>query len=55
LSAAAWIDKASISCLTAYVAYDAYSQGRTAIAIVAAVFFVAGIIIELTGGREPTR
>ncbi len=33
-----WIDKASISAITMYVAYDAYDKGRTAIALVAAAF-----------------
>jgi hypothetical protein len=55
VSAAAWIDKASISCLTAYVAYDAFAQGRTGVAMIAAAFFVAGIVIELTASRGSER
>lgn len=49
MSAAAWIDKASISLVTLYVAYDAYSEGRTSIALIAGAFFVAGIVVELMG------
>lgn len=49
MSAGAWIDKASISLLTLYVAYDAYSQGRTAVALIAVILFIAGIVVELMG------
>lgn len=51
MSAAKWIDKASISVLTLYVAYDAYSAGRTGVALIAAALFIAGIVVELTEGR----
>ena len=55
MSAAKWIDKASISLLTLYVTYDAYSTGRMGMALIAAALFIAGIIagivVELTGIR----
>jgi hypothetical protein len=51
VSAGQWIDKASISLLTLYVAYDAYSAGRIGVALIAAALFIAGIVVELTGGR----
>ena len=51
MSAAKWIDKASISLLTLYVTYDAYSTGRMGMALIAAALFIAGIVVELTGVR----
>ena len=51
MSAAEWIDKGSISVLMLYMAYDAYSAGRSGMALFAAALFIAGIVVELTGGR----
>ena len=51
MSAAEWIDKASISLLTLYVAHDAFSADRMVVALIAAALFVAGIVVELLGGR----
>jgi hypothetical protein len=53
VGASEWLDKASISLLTLYVAYDAYSEGRTAIALIATAFFIAGIVIEVTARKTP--
>jgi hypothetical protein len=47
-----WIDRASISLLTLYVAYDAFAADRTAMALVAAALFMAGIVAELVSGRR---
>lgn len=51
MSAAEWIDKASISVLMLYVTYDAYAAGRSGMALFVAALFVAGIVVELTSGR----